>query len=80
MHNLTGLDTNSQAQTQQKKILVFEFVASYELPIDKDSLDTQIFLHCPPWGTGQPILGQNRGILSKNEKSMSQPFYSNNFY
>ena len=65
---LTGLDVKAQAQTQQKKFLVFEFVASYELPIDKDSLDTQIFLHCPPWGTGQPILGQNRGVFSKNEK------------
>ena len=58
---LTGLDVKAQAQTQQKKFLVFEFVASYELPIDKDSLDTQIFLHCPPCGTGQPILGQNKG-------------------
>ena len=54
MH-LRGLDTNSQAQTQQKKILVFEFVASYELPIDKDSLDTQIFLHCPPGALGNPF-------------------------
>ena len=55
--HLTGLDTNSQAQTQQKKILVFEFVASYELTIDKDSLDTQIFHPCPPLGIGHPIFG-----------------------
>ena len=73
---LTGLDTNSQAQTQQKFFLVSESVASYELTIDKDSLDRQIVPPCPPLGTGHPILGQNRGILSKNEKSMSQPFYS----
>ena len=77
---LTGLDVKAQAQTQQKKFLVFEFVASYELPIDKDSLDTQIFLHCPPWGTGQPILGQNRGVFSKNEKLLFQPCYSNNCF
>ena len=77
---LTGLDVKAQAQTQQKKFLVFEFVASYELPIDKDSLDTQIFLLCPPWGTGQPILGQNRAIFSKNEKLLFQPCYSNNFF
>ena len=69
-----------QAQTQQKYFLVFEFVASNELPIDKDSLGTQIFLLCPPWATGHHILGQNRGIFRKSEKLLFQPCQSNNFF
>ena len=69
-----------QAQTQQNFFLVFEFVALNELPIDKDSLGTQIFLLCPPWGTGHHILGQNRGIFRKSEKLLFQPCQSNNFF
>ena len=52
---LTGLDTKYQPWTQQKKILVFDFIASNELTIHMDSLNGQIFPPCPPTGSGGPI-------------------------
>ena len=54
---LTGLDTKYQPRTQQKKILVFDFIASNKLTIHMDSLNGQIFPPCPPRGSGGPILG-----------------------
>ena len=55
LYNLTGLDTKYQPWTQQKKILVFDFIASNELTIHMDSLNGQIFPPCPPTGSGGPI-------------------------
>ena len=54
---LTGLDTKYQPWTQQKKILVFDFIASNELTIHMDSLNGHIFPPCPPTGSGEPIYG-----------------------
>ena len=78
--NLTGLDTKYQPWTQQKKILVFEFVASYELTIDKDSLDRQIFHPCPPLGIGHPIFGQNRVFWAKMKNQCPYHFVVTTFF